>query len=42
MKGYIIDCNYLIRVKDIMPSYTEETLPIITITTEMMEYVYCR
>ena len=42
MKGYIIDCDYVIRVKDIMDTYTEDVLPIITVTTEMMEDVQIR
>ena len=40
--GYTIDCNYIVRVKDLMPTYSYEYLPLITITTEMMEDVCCR
>ena len=39
MKGYIIDCDYLISVKELMEAdllhdYTSEVLPIITVEVE--------
>lgn len=39
IEDYGIDYNFLVRVKDLMEC---ESLQIIAVVTEIMEYVYCR
>ena len=41
-ESWPINCNYIVRVIDLMGARSEESLPIITIVTEMMENVCCR